>query len=381
MSDAMSLVTTDIHQGPAANRLVLRDGSVATVRPATPDDREAVRRFYHDQSSESRRRRFMRSGDAPQEVIDRLCDSSDPAQTMTLVALRQLPDGVHVIAVCSYVAVNSSTAEAAFAVDDHFQGRGIATLMLQRLAASAADSGFCWFQATTLFDNREMIDVFRDSGFEVRSKSADGVVDVRLSVTPSSEGIRAIDERDRLATVASLRSMLEPTSIAVIGASRQRTHLGRRILDALDGDGFRGTIYPVNPHGDEIAGHRCSHSVKDLPAGVDLAVIAVPAAQVPAVVDDCGAAGVRSLLVITAGFAESGEAGRTRQRELVEKARGYGMRVIGPNCMGIINTNETVRLNASFAPTFPPRGRIALASQSGGTGHGCRIVDARIKVG
>jgi acetyl coenzyme A synthetase (ADP forming)-like protein len=368
MSDAMSLVTTDLHKGPAANRLVLRDGSVATVRPATPEDREAVRRFYRDQSPESRRRRFMLSGEPPQNVIDRLCDSSDPTDAMTLVALRQLPDGVHVIAVCSYVSVNATTAEAAFAVDDRFQGRGVATLMLQRLAAMAADHGFRWFQATTLFDNREMIDVFRDSGFAVRSKSADGAVDFRLSVTPSPEGVRAIDERDRIATVASLRSMLEPTSVAVVGASRRRTNLGRQILDALHRDGFRGAIHPVNPHCDEIAGNRCYHSVKELPAGVDLAVVAVPAAQVLGAVDDCGAAGVRSLLVITAGFAESGEAGRTLQRALLEKARGYGMRLIGPNCMGIINTNETVRLNASFAPTFPARGRIALASQSGGLG-------------
>jgi acetyl coenzyme A synthetase (ADP forming)-like protein len=368
MSDVMSLATTDIHRGPAANRLLLRDGSVATVRPATPDDRDAVRRFYHDQSPESRRRRFMVFGEPPQNLIDRLCDSSDPTDAMTLVALRQLPDGVHVIAVCSYVSVNATTAEAAFAVDDHFHGRGIATLMLHRLAAIAADHGFRWFQATTLFENREMIDVFRDSGFDVRSKSADGVVDVRLSVTPSPDGVRAIDERDRIATVASLRSILEPTSIAVIGASRQPTHLGRRILDALHRDGFRGAVYPVNPHCDEIDGYHCYRSVKDLPAGVDLAVVAVPAAQVLAAVDDCGAAGVRSLLVITAGFAESGEAGRTRQRDLLEKARGYGMRLIGPNCMGIINTNDGVRMNASFAPTFPPRGRIALASQSGGLG-------------
>jgi acetyl coenzyme A synthetase (ADP forming)-like protein len=310
----------------------------------------------------------MCAGEPPGKVVERLCDSSDPTNAITLVALRQLPDGVHAIAVCSYAAVNATTAEVAFAVDDHFQGRGIATLMLQRLAAIAADHGFRWFQATTLFDNREMIDVFRDSGFEVRSQSADGMVDVRLSVTPSSDGTRAIDERDRLATVASLRSLLEPTSIAVIGASRQRSHLGRRILDALYREGFCGPVYPVNPHCGEIEGHRCYRSVKELPAGVDLAVIAVPAAQVLAAVDDCGRAGVRSLLVITAGFAESGEAGRTRQRELLEKARGYGMRLIGPNCMGILNTNEAVRLNASFAPTCPPRGRIALASQSGGLG-------------
>ena len=189
----MDLAAADIQHGTSANRLVLRDGSVATVCPATPADCDAVRRFYHDLSAESRRRRFMIVGQAPQDVIDRLCDSSDPTRAMTLLALRQLPDGVHVIAVCSYLGVNATTAEAAFAVDDRFQGKGIATSMLERLAAIAAQHGFRWFQATTLFENRQMIDVFRDSGFEVRSKSADGVIDVRLSVTPSSDGTRVID--------------------------------------------------------------------------------------------------------------------------------------------------------------------------------------------
>jgi acetyl coenzyme A synthetase (ADP forming)-like protein len=331
-------------------------------------DREAVRRFYHDLSQESRRRRFMSAGEAPQQIIDRLCDSSDPARAMTLLALRHLADGVHVIAVCSYVAVNATTAEVAFAVDDRFQGKGIATSMLERLAVLAADHGFHWFQAETLFENLPMIDVFRDSGFEVRSKSGDGVIDVRLSVRPSSDGVRAIDERDRLATLASLQPVLEPKSIAVIGVSRTRTHLGRRIFDALTADGFTGSIYPVNPNCEEIDGRRCYRSARDLPAAVDLAVVAVPTAQVLAVADDCGAAGVRSLIVITAGFAETGAGGLAVQRELLEKIRGYGMRLVGPNCMGIINTNPDVRLNASFAPAFPPRGRIALASQSGGLG-------------
>ena len=166
----MSLAAAaDIQRGTAANRLVLRDGSVATVRPATPEDRDAVRRFYHDLSPESRHRRFMTAGEAPHAIIDRLCDSSDPTKLTTLVAFRHLPDGVHIIAVCSYVAINAATAEVAFAVDDHFQGKGIATSMLERLATIAADHGFHWFQASTLYENAAMLDVFRDSGFEVRS--------------------------------------------------------------------------------------------------------------------------------------------------------------------------------------------------------------------
>jgi acetyl coenzyme A synthetase (ADP forming)-like protein len=364
----MALAALQVQQGTSANRLVLRDGSVASVRAATPDDQEAVHRFYHDLSPESRRRRFMMAGEPPRTVVERLCDSSNATRAMTLLALRQLTDGVHVIAVCSYVAVNATTAEVAFAVDDRFQGKGIATSMLERLAAIAAEHGFRWFQATTLFENQQMIEVFRDSGFEVRSKSGGGVIDVRLSVTPSTDGTRAIDERDRQATVASLRPLVEPKSVAVIGASRNRMNIGRRVFDALIAEGFQGAVYAVNPHCDEMNGRRCFRSARDLPRGLDLAVIAVPTADVLAVTDDCGAAGVKSLLVLTAGFAETGNDGAVLQQKLLEKARGYGMRLVGPNCMGIMNTNDAVRLNASFAPSPPPPGRIALASQSGGLG-------------
>jgi acetyl coenzyme A synthetase (ADP forming)-like protein len=364
----MSVVAEDIQQGTSLNRLVLRDGSVATVRPATPADCDAVRQFYRDLSTESRRQRFLVSGAAPDAVIRSLCDSSDPGRGMTLLAIRQLPDGVHVIAVCSYAAVNGTTAEAAFAVDDRFHGKGIATAMLERLARIAAEQGFRWFQATTLYDNAAMREVFRDSGFEVRSTSGDGVVDVRLCVTPSPAAIVAIDERDRIATLASLRALLEPRAVAVIGASRDRSHLGRRILQAIVGAGFRGAVYPVNPSCDELDGQHCYRSIAAAPAGVDLAVVAVPTDRVLEVVDECGAAGVRSLVVITAGFAETGADGAALQRQLLDKARGYGMRLVGPNCMGIMNTAEGVRLNASFAAGLPPRGRIALASQSGGLG-------------
>jgi acetyl coenzyme A synthetase (ADP forming)-like protein len=347
---------------------VLRDGSVATVRIATPPDCVEVRRFFHDLSPESRRRRFFSMGEVPDTLVERLCDTGDPTKTMTLVAARQLADGMHLIAVCSYAAINQTTAEAAFAVDDRFHGKGLATAMLERLAAIAADHGFRWFQATTLPENEAMLDVFRDSGFEVRSKSGAGTVDVRLSVTPTETGVRAIDERDRLATVASLRPILEPHSVAVVGVSRNPANLGRRVFDAIVSGGFCGPTYAVNAGCDEIDGRPCYRSPRQLPAGVDLAILAVPSADALAAVDDCAAAGVRSLVVISAGFAETGEAGRRLQQQLFDKARAYGMRLVGPNCMGVLNTADAVRLNATFSPTVPPRGRLALASQSGALG-------------
>ena len=354
----------DVH----APRVVLRDGSVATVRAATDADRDAMRRFFHELSPESRRKRFFTAGEPPAALIERLCDVVDPARGVTLVAERHVDGDVRLIAVGSYAALTAGVAEAAFAVDDRFQGKGLGTALLERLAAIAAGHGFRRFEATTLADNNAMLEVFRDSGFEVRSKSAAGCVEVQLSLTPSVEGVASAEERSRVATAASLRPMLEPRSVAVVGASRDPTSIGRRVLDALIAAGFSGPIYPINPHAAEIGGRKAFPSVRDLPPGVDLAVIAVPQPAVLGVVDDCAAAGVKSLVVITAGFAETGAEGRALQQALVEKVRGYGMRMVGPNCMGLLNTRADVRLNASFSPVFPPTGHIAFSSQSGALG-------------
>jgi len=163
-----------------------------------------------------------------------------------------------------------------------------------------------------------------------------------------------------------VKILLEPRSIAVVGASRTESAVGRRVLDAIRKDGFEGPIYPVNAHATSIAGLPCWRSARDLPRGVDLAVICVPAGAVLDAVDACGASGVGSLVVITAGFGETGKAGQSLQDALRDRARSYGMRMVGPNCMGLINTR--LKLNASFSPVFPPSGPVALSSQSGALG-------------
>jgi acetyl coenzyme A synthetase (ADP forming)-like protein len=353
---------------PAAPRLVLRDGTVASVRRSTPGDREAMRRFFHELSPESRRRRFFTAGEPADSLVDRLCDSADEQRSVTLVAVRQVGDDTRLIAVGSYIAGTSGVAEAAFAVDDRFQGKGLGTDLLERLAAIAAGHGFHRFEATTLTDNNTMLEVFRDSGFEVRSKSAAGCVEVALTLTPSAEGVVSAEVRHRRATAASLRPMLEPRAVAIVGASRDPASIGRRILDALVAAGFGRPVYPINLAAEEIAGLRAYRSVRDVPAGVDLGIIAVPRDRVLAVVDDCAAAGVKSLVVITAGYAEAGTEGRALQHELVERVRGHGMRMVGPNCMGLLNANPALRLNASFSPIFPPPGHVGLSSQSGALG-------------
>ncbi len=349
-------------------RLVLRDGSVASVRPSLATDRDGIRRFFHDLSAESRRNRFFSASEPPASVIDRMADSTDPARALTLIVHRLRSDDLRPVAIASYMAVNAVVAEVAFAVDDSLQGRGVSTVLLERLAVHASRHGFQRFQASTFADNHAMLEVFRDSGFEIRSKTDAGVVDLQLSLTMSAEGVRSAEERDRSATAASLAPMLKPSAIAVIGVSRNARNIGRRVFDALRGGGYAGPIYPVNPRATDIDGLACLATARELPAGTDLAVIAVPAAAVLATVDDCAAAGVKSIVVISAGFAEAGEAGRALQHTLVERVRNHGMRMVGPNCMGVLNASSGVRMNASFSPLMPPSGRVSLLSQSGALG-------------
>jgi acetyl coenzyme A synthetase (ADP forming)-like protein len=351
-----------------ARRLVLRDGTTATVRFAGPADREAMRGFFHNLSPEARRFRFFVAGEAPDAVVDQFCCAPDPASQITLVACRGTGADERIIAAASYFRITNTVAEAAFAVGDEFHGKGIATLFLERLAAFASEAGFKKFKASTLADNHAMLDVFRTSGFEVRSTPTEDTIEVQFSLLPSDRSVAAAELRSRLATAASLRPLFAPTAVAVVGASRDRRSIGRRILELIPASGFTGSMYPVNANATEISGLPAFRSARNLPPGVDLAVIAVPASAVLEVVDDCAAAGVKTLVVVSAGFAEAGPAGRALQQQLVEKVRGYGMRMVGPNCMGLLNTNAQVRLNASFSPIFPPTGHIALSSQSGALG-------------
>ena len=365
----------------SGHQAVLRDGTVVTLRPSMPEDREAVAQFFHDLTPESRRRRFFTVGEPPASLIDRLCDSDDPAAALTLLAVRLVEGRLQPIAVGSYVGISPGVAEAAFAVDDRFQGKGLGTILLEHLAAAAAAHGFRRFDAVTLPDNAAMLDVFRESGFEIRSKSESGQINVHLSLSPTSETIVVAERREAVATAASLRPMLEPKAVAVVGASRDPASIGGRVVHALRTGGFAGPIYPVNPKATDIDGLPCYATLETVPAGVDLAVIAVPRSLVLGVVDDCAAAGVKSLVVITAGFAEAGDEGRMLQQRLVENVRSHGLRMVGPNCMSLLNATPDVRLNASFSPVMPPSGNVALSSQSGALGLAILELAAERQVG
>jgi acetate---CoA ligase (ADP-forming) len=349
------------------DRAVLRDGSVVLLRLAGPADQPMLARFFHGLSLESLRRRFFGLAEPTTKILDSFC-GSDPTESATLLALREIDAELRPIAVGSYFKTSTSTAEVAFAVVDRFQGKGLGTVLLERLAALGVAHGFLRFEAMTMSDNAAMLDVFHESGFEIHSKADHGCVNVQLSLDSTSRAAAAAERRDALATRASLRPLFEPASVAVVGTSRKEGSIGRRVLQALVTGRFKGPIYAVNPHADEIDGVRCFHSMAEIPRGVDLVVVAVPSGFVLQVVDECAAAGARSLVVITAGFAESGEGGRVLQERLVEKVRGHGLRMVGPNCMGLLNANPDISLNASFSPIVPPPGRVAFSSQSGALG-------------
>ncbi|HTI39646.1 MAG TPA: GNAT family N-acetyltransferase, partial [Vicinamibacterales bacterium] len=349
-------------------RLILRDGTSATVRPAEPHDKALIVRFFHDLSVNARWHRFFSLSEPDATIIGRLIGSGDPRKGLSLIALRSVEGDARIVAVASYVALTGTAAEVSFAVDDRFQGKGISTLLLERLAVHAADAGFRTFHASMLADNLPMRDVFRDSAFEIRSTSGDGVVELQLTLSASANSVATSERRRQQAAAASIRPLLEPRSIAVIGASRDPSKIGSRVLRALQKGGYNGRIFPVHPVAPDLGGLPAVPSARDLPPGLDLAIVAVPYDRVLAIVDDCAAAGVKSLVVISAGFAETGPEGRARQDALTERVRAYGMRMIGPNCMGILNTDPAFQLDATFAPTQPIRGGIGFLSQSGAMG-------------
>ena len=351
-----------------SGRLILRDGTTASLRLAHPADCEAMREFFSRLSDDSRILRFFSCSPPSAKLIESFCDDSDFRKSLCLIVTRSLQDSSRIIASANYIAYDETTAEVALAVDDAFQGKGIGSLLLERLTVLAARNGFRRFWATTLPENRQMLDVFRESGFECRSRGNNGCVEIELAITPSQSSVARAEFRDRVATVASLRSFFQPSSIAIVGASQNPKNIGTRVFNAVISSGFRGPVYPVNPRGDFIGSAKAYPSIRELPDAPELVVVAVPAAAVEKVIDDCATRSVHAVIVISAGFSEVGNEGRLRQQQLLEKIRGYGMRMVGPNCLGLLNTDPAVRLNASFAPEFPIAGNVAFSSQSGALG-------------
>jgi acetyl coenzyme A synthetase (ADP forming)-like protein len=272
-------------------------------------------------------------------------------------------------------------AEVAMAVDDGFHGKGLGTLLLERLASLAIRHGFTRLWAVTHAENLAMREVFRESGYETHERHAGADMEVELSLLPTETTVVRSELREKIATIASLHPFFHPRAVAVIGASRDPKSIGYRIVEALAVNRFQGSIYPVNPHATEIAGLRAYPSIERVPEAIDLVVIVVPRDTVMSVTEACARRNLRALVVISAGFAEVGPGGKALQDRLLSIVRQYGMRMIGPNCFGLLNTDPAVRLNATFTSAFPPAGRVAMSSQSGALGLAVLAAAHRLHLG
>ncbi len=353
------------HAGPASRAgkyALLTDGSTVLIRAAGPADAEAVRAMHAALSPDNLYLRFFSlSPRNAENEAGRVCREPGPDHAALLAWL-----GDRLVGVASYEPTpKPGTAEVAFAVPDDMHRRGVATLLLEYLVSIGREHGLRGFTAEALPENLPMLRVFADAGLPVHRQMTDGVVELTFPI-PAGEDDRDMDGyldsmavRESRADVASLRPLLQPATVAVIGAGRRRGTVGREILRNIVTGGFTGTVYPVNPRATSMEGLHCLASVDDLPEPVDLAVLAVPSAAVVDTAERCGRRGVRSLVVVTSGLGERGP-------DLLAACRRYGMRLVGPNCFGV--AVPPLGLDATFAAARPAPGAAGLVVQSGGIG-------------
>ncbi len=349
--------------------VLLKDGTGVLLRPATPEDVPLVERFMRTLSPESLRMRFMVSmSEVPRSVVEDLC-SGDFKEKGCLLAITGEGDEARCIGLGNFVGMgNGRSAEVAFLVGDEFQGKGISTAILERLAGLAAANGYVELEAEVLPENQPMINVFKSSGFQVHQVWDSGAVHIELPVTGAAALRERAELRERIAAANSLLPLLRPTRVAVVGASRKRGSIGNMMFRNILHAGFSGTVYPVNPQAESVNGVKAYASLEELPEPIDLAVIAVPAQSVYEVAERAIRAGAKGLVVVTAGFAEAGEEGIERQRRLVELVRSHGVRLVGPSCLGLMNTAADVNLNGSLAPELARRGPAGFFSHSAALG-------------
>jgi acetyl coenzyme A synthetase (ADP forming)-like protein len=345
--------------------VALRDGSLTHIRPVRPDDVEPLLAFLRALPDEDRRLRFFSMGND----LSRLArDETNVDYVRSLGLVATVGPEARIVGHGLYAPSGDGRAEVAFAIAREYQGQGLATLLLGQLAEAAAGNGIDTFEAIVLSENRRMLDVFRHSGFPLEIQYDMDAVEVSFPTSLSADGLARFEQREEVASANALRQVLYPHSVAVIGASRNPDAVGGAVVRNLLASGFPGPVYPVNPNATNIQGLTAYPDVEAIAERVELAVIALPAARVVDAAEQCGRKGVRALVVLTAGFAEDGDEGRRRQADLLRMCREYGMRVIGPNCIGVINTDPRSALNATFGPLMPTAGRIGLASQSGAVG-------------
>ena len=349
--------------------VLLRDGSGITLRLANPEDSASVEAFVGSVSEESRYFRFMAGVSyVSKSIIDGMC-ANDPSDRASILAVLGGDSHGKVIGIGNYISLAvRNAAEVSFLVSDAYHGKGIGTLLLERLAGIAAANGFVEFEAEMLSANEKMMTVFRDAGFEVVQAIGGSTVHIEFPVTGNAAVREKADLRDRIATANSLTPLLNPSSIAVVGTSRNPSAIGNMVFRHILESNFAGTVYPVNNQAASIRGVKAYSSLSQLPERPDLVIVAVPAANVTAVANEAASIGSKGIIVLSAGFAEAGEEGVHLQKELIDAVRSNGMRLIGPNCLGILNTRTDAVLNASLAETIPPSGKVGFFSHTGALG-------------
>lgn len=348
-----------------AGDVVLKDGSTVHVRAMKPEDDEGLLALFQSLSEESLWFRFysLKKGSALAAEAHREVNLD---RTFGLVALSGPAE--RIVGHAFYAALNETRAEVAFTIANDFQGRGLGTLLLGELAEVAEASGIQTFEAEVVAANHAMIGVFRESGFHMEVSARAGQLHVTFPTSVTGQAIQRFERRESIAAENALRLFFNPRSIAVVGASKRRGTIGGELFHNLLSYGFAGPVYPVNPTAEVVQSVPAYKSVEEIPGPVDLAIIVVPAPHVIFTVEACGRKGVKAVVVISAGFGETGTEGQAKQAELVRACRAAGMRLIGPNCMGIINADPAVRMDATFAPGEPPTGRVGFSSQSGALG-------------
>lgn len=356
--------------------VVLRDGGTVHIRPILPRDAQRLTEFHQRQSAESIYYRYFSARPRlSKKDVDHLTHV-DHHDRVAFVALL----GDQLVGVGRYERWGDRpAAEVAFFIDDEHGQRGLGTVLLEYLVAAARERGLRTFTASVLPANAKMLAVFSSAGFEVSREFADGVIEVRFDLSPTPEAAAARERREAAATSASVRRLFVPRSVAVIGAGAAPGGLGHEVLYNLITQRFAGTVWAVNERSDEVAGLPASPSVLDIPADVDLAIIATPADRVLESVESCVRKHVGAVVILTAGFSETDADGAELESEVVSMARRGGIRVLGPNCLGLVNTEPSVRLHATFAPTAPLVGSIGILAQSGTLG--AAIIERTRRIG
>ena len=344
--------------------MLLLDGHTAHVRPIRPEDADLLVAFYARVSDQSKYYRFFSPMPHLSERDVARFTQVDHVSRVAFVMLL----ANQIIGVGRYDLVDAGEAEVAFLVEDGHHGRGVAQILLEHLAQAGREQGIAKFVAEVLPDNRRMITTFKDAGYHLAGGFEDGVLSLEFPIDPNTTAMGVMENRDHRAASTSVANMLSARSVAVIGASRRQDTIGQALVRNLVTGDFTGRVYAVNPSSEAVSGLPAYARVGDIPDDVDVAIVAVPANAVQDVVLDCAAKGVHGLVVISSGFAETGDEGRRRQRRLVGLARSYGLRLIGPNCLGVINTDPAVSLNASLSSVMPARGRAGFFCQSGALG-------------